>query len=209
MSDVHLGLAELLERFVSPIIGQSILTRALREHDLVATRLDQSNVHALVPRLESAVKLFVESDALERFRGELRAFVGPRNVPEARTLNVRSEGDLAQALTETRRLCQLWGVRAITKQKIATVVSELARNIVSYTPGGTVELIPVLEPPPKLLLRATDRGSGIPNLDEIMGGRYRSRTGLGKGLLGSKRLSDRFEIRTGRTGTVIEAELRL
>jgi serine/threonine-protein kinase RsbT len=60
-----------------------------------------------------------------------------------------------------------------------------------------------------LLIRATDAGGGIPNLEQIMAGRYRSRTGLGKGLLGSKRLSDRFEVRSSSNGTVIEAELYL
>ena len=129
---------------------------------------------------------------------------------ESVTLHIKSERDLAEALMETRRLCQSWRVRPVTQQKIATVVSELARNIVSYTPGGTVELIPKESGPrPSLLIRATDRGGGIPNLDEIMAGRYRSKTGLGKGLLGSKRLADRFEVRSGSNGTVIEAEFNL
>ena len=60
-----------------------------------------------------------------------------------------------------------------------------------------------------LLIRATDGGGGIPDLDEILAGRYRSKTGLGKGLLGSKRLADRFEVRSGRNGTIIEAEFNL
>jgi serine/threonine-protein kinase RsbT len=209
MSDLHSGLADLLQRFVSPIIAKSILTRALRELEIAPTGLVRTNVHALAPRIEAAVKLFVEADVLQNFRTELREFVGAPTVQESTTLSIRTERDLADALSETRRLCQVWCVRAITKQKIATVVSELARNIVSYTPGGSVELIPIHKPSPRLLIRATDSGSGIPNLEEIMGGRYRSKTGLGKGLLGSKRLSDRFEVRSGRAGTVIEAELNL
>jgi serine/threonine-protein kinase RsbT len=97
----------------------------------------------------------------------------------------------------------------LIQQRVATLVSELGRNIVSYTPGGTVELIPLDGPRPRVLVRAKDSGSGILNLEEIMDGRYRSRTGLGKGLLGSKRLSDRFDVRSTRDGTVVEAELEL
>jgi len=42
-----------------------------------------------------------------------------------------------------------------------------------------------------------------------MSGKYRSTTGLGRGLLGVKRLADRFTIKTGKGGTSIEAEVLL
>ena len=52
----------------------------------------------------------------------------------------------------------------------------------------------------RILVRATDTGTGIPNLDEDMSGKYRSTTGLGRWLLGVKRLADRFDIKTGKSG---------
>jgi serine/threonine-protein kinase RsbT len=58
-------------------------------------------------------------------------------------------------------------------------------------------------------VRATDQGPGIPNLNEVLSGRYRSKTGLGKGLIGVKRLATRFTIHTDASGTHIEAEVRL
>ncbi len=210
MLSLHTPLLELLARYVSPIIARSILTRALREHSLEAADLDAASLRALAPRIEAAVKLFVETEQFAAFRVGLNHLIGETPTRESVTLHIRSERDLAEALMETRRLCQSWRVRAVIQQKIATVVSELARNIVSYTPGGTVELLPLGdEARPSLLIRATDAGGGIPNLEQIMAGRYRSRTGLGKGLLGSKRLSDRFEVRSSSNGTVIEAELYL
>jgi serine/threonine-protein kinase RsbT len=209
MNGLHAALLELLARFISPIIAQGILRRALREEGIEVPALDRSGIRALAPRLEAAVKLFVEPGRVPAFRAGLIELAGAPTALEATKLTVKTEHDLTDALSETRRLCQLWRVRAITQQKVATVVSELARNIVSYTPGGTVELIPLREPSPKVIIRATDSGSGIPNLEQIMQGRYRSKTGLGKGLLGSKRLSTRFDVRSGRSGTVIEAELDL
>jgi serine/threonine-protein kinase RsbT len=156
------------------------------------------------------VKLFVEPAAFEAFRAGLVALIGELPGKQPITLQIKSERDLVEALSETRRLCQAWRVRPVTQQKIATVVSELARNMVSYTPGGTLELIPKEDGGKEsLFIRATDGGGGIPNIDEILAGRYRSKTGLGKGLLGSKRLADRFEVRSGRNGTIIEAEFNL
>jgi hypothetical protein len=62
-------------------------------------------------------------------------------------------------------------VRNVTPQKIATVVSELARNIVSHTPGGTVELIPNDKgAKPSLRFRPPTRAAAFPQLEQIMGG---------------------------------------
>ena len=91
-------------------------------------------------------------------------------------------------------------------QKIVTVVSEVARNIVSYTPGGALELALKAETRTFMVI-ATDEGRGIPNLDEIMAGRYKSKTGLGAGIVGVKRLSNHFEIQTGPTGTRVHSEV--
>ena len=209
MSSPHAALANLLASFVSPIIANSIITRALRQQNLDARNLDTADLRVLAPSLEAAVKLFVEPQHLRAFRAGLDSMLGDLPQRETVILNVKTERDLADALGATRRLCQTWRLSRLTQQKVATVVSELARNIVSYTPGGTVELIPIDTEPPGLLVRASDSGSGIPNLEEILAGRYRSKTGLGKGLLGSQRLAHRFEVRSGRGGTVIEAELRL
>jgi serine/threonine-protein kinase RsbT len=209
MSELHSALNALLTRFISPIIAQGILKRALREQNLDPLTLDRIGLQAVSPRLETAVRLFMDPESAEAFRAALLDLAGAPIPLESKKLSIKTERDLTDALSETRRLCQHWRMRAISQQKVATVVSELARNIVNYTPGGTVELIPLQGHTPRVLVRATDTGNGIPNLDQILEGRYRSKTGLGKGLLGTKRLSDRFEVRSGRSGTVVEAELKL
>ena len=50
----------------------------------------------------------------------------------------------------------------------------------------------------------TDTGPGIRNLEEILGGHYQSKTGLGKGLIGTRRLMDQFRIASAASGTVVE-----
>ena len=207
--DVHAALLEILKRHLSPITAQSILTRSLREHELSPGGLTVADVRVLAPRLESAVRLFVDPKDVEPFLRALSELGGDAAPLDAMVVRVRTERDLSDLLAETRRLCKALRVRPLLLQRIATVVSELGRNIVSYTQGGTLELRPVDGPPPKLVIRAVDGGPGIDNLDEIMAGRYRSKTGLGRGLVGSKRLADRFDIRSAPGGTVIEAELNL
>ena len=54
------------------------------------------------------------------------------------------------------------------------------------------------------LISIRDKGRGIRNLDEILGGKYVSKTGMGLGMIGAKRLMDDFQVETepGK-GTVV------
>src|SRR5262249_30133150 len=119
------------------------------------------------------------------------------------------EADLSDARLWAREMCDDLGGSSLTRQKVATLVSELARNIVLYAQRGRIELAPALEPRKRIVVRAIDTGPGISDLSKILDGDYKSRTGLGMGLRGCKRLADRFEIDTGNWGTRIEAEINL
>jgi signal transduction histidine kinase len=57
-----------------------------------------------------------------------------------------------------------------------------------------------------LIVRVADRGRGIPHLDEVMSGRYRSSTGMGIGIMGARRLMDRFDIESTPSGTTVRLE---
>jgi serine/threonine-protein kinase RsbT len=124
-------------------------------------------------------------------------------------VTIAQEPDISMARNIARGMCERMGAPSLSMQKVATIVSELARNIVSYTDGGSVELIPSSTPRPRIVIRAVDRGNGITRIDDILAGRYQSRTGLGKGILGTKRLADRFDIQTGPSGTRVEVEVLL
>ena len=79
--------------------------------------------------------------------------------------------------------------------RLATAVSELARNIYMYAKQGLVSLRLVDEPGHYFFeVIASDEGPGIPHLDVILRGEYRSRTGLGRGLIGTKALLDAMKI---------------
>jgi signal transduction histidine kinase len=90
--------------------------------------------------------------------------------------------------------------------RIATAVSEIARNAFQYAHGGKV-VFELASEPRRLQISIRDRGPGIAQLAEVLDGRYRSPTGLGLGLLGARRLSDRFTVRSAPgEGTVVVLE---
>ncbi len=54
------------------------------------------------------------------------------------------------------------------------------------------------------LVSVVDHGGGIPHLQKILAGSYQSSTGMGMGILGTRRLMDSFSIEAGPTGTAVQ-----
>lgn len=109
---------------------------------------------------------------------------------------VQAEHDLVLVRQRTRQLAEQLGLPGGQRTRLATAVSEIARNAYQYGHGGQVAFLIDRAPTPRLLVRVEDSGPGISHLEEIMEGRYRSTTGLGLGLAGARRLVDYFEIET-------------
>ena len=114
------------------------------------------------------------------------------------TVRITHEHDVVSARQRARELAEGFGFEAVEQTRIATAVSEIARNAFVYARGGHVDFMLEGSTPPQLFaVRVRDEGGGIANLDEVLHGRYRSRTGMGLGMIGSKRLVDRFDVQTG------------
>jgi serine/threonine-protein kinase RsbT len=104
------------------------------------------------------------------------------------------------------------GLSKFASVKVATAVSELARNIVFYAGKGSIELRSRLDgPETRLEIVAADQGAGIApeKLDAIFAGTFRSERGMGKGLVAVQKLVDEFQIdsRPGR-GTRVSCVFR-
>lgn len=121
------------------------------------------------------------------------------------TLNIRYEHDTVAARQRARQFAQLAGFDGQDQTRIATAVSEIARNAFTYAGGGKIEyLIEGDAIPESLIIRVTDHGPGIADLDRILNGRYRSSTGMGLGITGARRLMDDFEIHSSPgSGTTV------
>src|SRR6476646_4699274 len=120
------------------------------------------------------------------------------------TVRIRQEHDIVGARRRARQIAESLGFEVPEQTRIATAVSELARNAFRYAGGGSVEYaIEGTLPPQVLSIRISDAGPGIRHLDQILSGQYQSATGMGLGLLGARRLMDAFDIRSGPSGTTV------
>jgi serine/threonine-protein kinase RsbT len=195
------ALLSVLGKYVSAARALGVLMRARSE-----LRLRGPSDSQMVARLVEGLRMFVsESDARAAF-AELTRVLSPKTV-EAIEIDVKVEADIARARLAARDTCMALGTSALILQKLATVVSELARNMVLYAGGGRLTIRPCGGGRRCLHVVSRDEGRGIANLPEILAGRYKSKSGLGLGILGTKRLSDKFDIETGPGGTRVEVEV--
>ena len=121
------------------------------------------------------------------------------------TVALRQPSDLVLARQRARQLAEALHYPNTDQIAIATSVSEIARNAIRYAGGGHVEFgIEDVAGDRHFAVRVVDTGAGIPNLDEILEGRYVSDTGMGLGLVGARRLMDSLHVLTepGRGTTV-------
>jgi signal transduction histidine kinase/CheY-like chemotaxis protein len=118
---------------------------------------------------------------------------------------IRYEQDVVSARQRARQIAALIGFDAQHQTRLATAVSEIARNAFQYGGGGRVEFSVEGRTRPQIFtIRITDRGPGIGDLDSILSGEYSSKTGMGLGIVGARRLMDRFEIHSSAaTGTSV------
>src|SRR5262245_35482638 len=103
--------------------------------------------------------------------------------------------DVVAARQRARELGAVLGFDAQDQTRIATAVSEIARNAFTYASGGLVEFFVEGRSAPQLfVIRVTDHGPGIADLTRVLDGQYRSSTGMGLGIVGARRLMDQFQI---------------
>ena len=195
-------LLAVLGKYVNPIRAQGVLVRARRE---VSARGGAAGTQ-LVARLVDGLRAFVGEAEARAAVAELTQALSPKTAA-AVEIEIRAEADIARVRLAVRDICQALGTSALVLQKVATIVSELARNMVLYAGGGKLFIRPGDGGRRCLYVASRDTGPGIKNLPEIMSGKYKSRSGLGLGILGTKRLADKFDIETGPGGTKIEVEV--
>jgi serine/threonine-protein kinase RsbT len=126
-------------------------------------------------------------------------------MPPSKVTTIRSDLDIVVARSATRELARALGFGAIDQARIATAVSELARNIFLYAGTGTVLAQPVAERGKTgIEVICEDQGPGIANVDLVMQDGYSTSRGMGMGLPGAKRLMDEFSVRSEEgAGTTI------
>ncbi len=123
-------------------------------------------------------------------------------------VRIGTDRDIVVARRHGRTLARQLGFLPTDLTAIATVISELAGNIVRYARCGEVLLKPSCGEGRErgLSIVAHDNGPGIPNVQRALQGGYSTSGSLGLGLSGSRRLMDEFEVVSGPShGTVVTA----
>jgi serine/threonine-protein kinase RsbT len=116
---------------------------------------------------------------------------------QAKAAVIRSDLDIVIARTLARDTAKAVGFGPIDQARIATAVSELARNIFLYAGSGSVTVRELEQGSRKgMEIVCEDQGPGIQNIDVAMQDGYSTSRGMGMGLPGAKRLMDEFDIRT-------------
>lgn len=118
-------------------------------------------------------------------------------------MEIEREDDIFLASSLGKKVAENFGFNKIEQTKLVVSIIELTRNIILYAKKG--ELYLKCHPSVGIEIVAIDQGPGIKNLDQIFSQSFRSKTGLGLGLSGVKRLMDEFDIETDESGTRIRA----
>jgi len=218
----------ILSGTISAITQRSIFNRLGPLATRPVSQLNNQDRATVMAELENSVRLFARRNSAELIASCARALGvdGPAATAgapaasssasgggaaaassSAKKLAVEQEKDIATARLEAWSEAVRIGLSKFTSVKVATAVSELARNIVFYAGKGTVELRAVRDDKgPVLQIIASDQGPGIgpAKLEEIWSGTYKSQRGMGKGLVAVKKLVDEFQLDTapGRGTTV-------
>jgi len=105
--------------------------------------------------------------------------------------------DIVVASQKGRMLAQQYGFSLTDQFIAATVISEVAHNIIDYATRGEI-ILDIVEENKRhgILVIANDEGPGISDLELALQDGYSTGSGLGLGLSGAKRLMDEFEIVT-------------
>lgn len=121
------------------------------------------------------------------------------------SMPIEAESDIVTVRQRARMLAEQLHFARQDQTRIATAVSEIARNAFSYANGGHAEFfVDEIGNRQRLLVRIVDQGKGIRDLDAVLEGRYTSVGGLGLGIIGARKLMDHFRIESGANGTTVE-----
>ncbi|MGH9477036.1 MAG: anti-sigma regulatory factor [Terriglobales bacterium] len=108
---------------------------------------------------------------------------------------IRTDRDIVLARQQGRAAGASAGFVDTDLTLIATAISELARNIVTYARHGEIEIRVVSDDHRRgLVIVARDEGPGITDIQRALQDGYSTSGGLGLGLPGVRRLMDSFDI---------------
>jgi len=190
-------------------MGNDIFPKSIINNQIKKLLIDKEGpsfetLKKLLASLEEAAESFkTPAEIRSEFRNIHKMFKNQTALQEEE-IQIESEYDIVTARNTGAKLAKDMGFGNTDAVKIATIISELARNILLYTGCGRITITPIVDLRKGLKIVAHDDGPGIEDLESVMNGTYNSKRGMGMGLRGVKNLADTFEIETNEgNGTTI------
>ena len=110
-------------------------------------------------------------------------------------VSIGHDSDIVTARQKGREIAAQVGFKATDLTLIATAISEVARNILTYAKTGEIVLDAVAAGARRgILVVAADQGPGIPDIEQAMRDGFSTGKSPGLGLPGARRLMDDFKI---------------
>lgn len=194
---------DVLRRHLSAINAMAVMRVAEQRSGIDSGNVQESDLPRLVGLVKSGLPMFIGTEAaLARCLASLdemtasKSAVGGHGPSPLLRLEVMTENDVVAARMAGRRAALDIGFTESEQVRIATAISELARNIVSYAKRGSIEIRKLDGAELGIEIVARDNGPGIAKLDAILAGQYKSKLGMGLGLRGTKKLMDEMHVET-------------
>lgn len=216
MTPLSTKIQGVLREYLSDILARSILSLSLTKSKIDLKNRKPGDGQRLLLELGNGVRTYVVDPARQHeCIAKLGEIVGasapppaavhpeksrdavPDSAPESTDtfrIAVLRETDIVEARGVGREVAKELGFSPSMQIKLATAISELARNIVQYAGTGTIRIRQLKKGRVGLEVIAKDDGPGIRNIDLVMSDHYRSKTGMGIGLKGTRRMMDEFNL---------------
>jgi len=205
---------EVLSRYFSPPLAATLLKITVRREHLRECELGTMEASLLADALERTLPSYLgEAEKRRSCVTELRRALASGEVGASHRdrggfqscgdFPILREDDLHHLSQTLRGLLGETGFSALDQTKFLTAASELVRNILQYARTGHVAVSRSRRGANEragLELIASDNGPGIADVSHVLSSQYRSKSGMGIGLKGARRLVDEFELesRPGR-----------
>ncbi len=192
------GEGDLAQKLLSALEANVTVPVRLRQEILGVSVSNREQVENMAASIVRHISIFAGSPNVLAILMKLDVATGGAFglVPRDEKLRIDNEASLVVARRTAITLASKLGFGPVDRTKVATAVSELARNIVMYAQNGEIRLQVTLSPRISLTVEARDNGPGISNVDQILGGSFMSNTGLGMGLRGVRSLANDFSLQS-------------
>lgn len=119
-------------------------------------------------------------------------------------VEIRSQSDVILARRAGRTMARDLGFGTADQTRLATAISELARNALTHGGGGSFYVSDSSDDRYiRVLVTIVDHGPGIEDIELALMDGYSTGGSLGAGLPGARRLVQDFKIESGPGGTTV------